>query len=82
MEVVFEPAVQARLDQIAQESGRASSDLVQDVIAGYVEEVAELRTMLDRRYEEIRTGKVKPIPGEEVEAYFSKKFEAARRSNP
>jgi predicted DNA-binding protein len=82
MEVLFEPAVQARLDQIAHESGRAASDLVQDVVAGYVEELAEVGAMLDRRYEEIQSGKVKPISGEEIEAYFSKKFEAARRSKP
>lgn len=80
MEVLFEPAVQARLDQIARQSGRPAADLVQDAVAGYMEELSELGTMLDRRYEEIQSGKVKPISGEEIEAHFSRKFEAARRS--
>jgi predicted transcriptional regulator len=80
MEVQFEPALQARLDQIAHESGCAAADLVQDAVASYMEGIAELRTTLDRRYEEIRSGKVKPVPGDEIEAHFSRKFEAARRS--
>jgi hypothetical protein len=82
MEVQFEPALQAQLDHIAHQSGRAAADLVQDAVAGYMEELAELRTTLDRRYEEIHSGKVKPIPGDEIEAHFSRKFESARRLNP
>jgi hypothetical protein len=34
MEVQFEPAVQAKLEQIARESGRTAVDLVQDAVAG------------------------------------------------
>jgi len=80
MEVQFEPAVQAKLEQIARESGRAASELVQDAVAGYVDDVAETRQMLDSRYDDIKSGKVKMIPGEEVEAYFREKSAAARRS--
>jgi hypothetical protein len=35
--------------------------------------------MLDRRYDEIKSDKVKLIPGDEVEAYFREKSAAARR---
>ena len=37
-----------------------------------MDELENLRPMLDRRYEEVRSGKVKPISGDEVEAYFRK----------
>jgi hypothetical protein len=55
---------------------------VQDAVAGYVDELAETREMLDSRYDDIKSGKVELIPGEEVEAYFREKSAAARRSQP
>jgi predicted transcriptional regulator len=82
MEVQFEPAVQAKLDRIARESGRDAVQLVQDAVAGYVDELAETRQMLDSRYDDIKSGKVKLIPADEVEAYFREKSAAARRSQP
>jgi len=41
MEVHFEPEVQAKLDQMARESGRDAVELVKDAVAGYVEELAD-----------------------------------------
>jgi hypothetical protein len=38
------------------------------------------REMLDSRYDDLKSGKVKPIPGDEVEAYFREKSAAARRA--
>ncbi len=81
MEVQFEPAVQAKLEQIARESGLDAVQLVQDAVAGYVDELAGTREMLDSRYDDIKSGKVKMIPGEEVEAYFREKSAAARRTD-
>jgi predicted transcriptional regulator len=78
MEVQFEPAVQAKLDQIARESGRPAVDLIHDAVAGYVDELAERRQMLDRRYDDIKNGKVKMIPGSEAFARLMEKTEAER----
>ena len=33
-------------------------------MAGYFEELAQVRAMLDSRYDEIKSGQVKPIDGE------------------
>lgn len=33
-------------------------------MAGYLAELAQLRTTLDGRYDEIKSGRVKPIDGE------------------
>jgi hypothetical protein len=41
-------------------------------MAGYLQEVAEVRRSLDTRYDDIKSGKVKPIDGETF-------FESLRR---
>ena len=73
MEVQWEPALQANLDQITHESGRAAADLVHDAVAGYVDELAETRRILDSRYDDIKSGKVKLIPGDEVASVLREK---------
>ena len=78
MEVQFSPEVERQLNDLATESGVGTNELLQDALAGYLEEVGETRRLLDRRYDELRTGAVKAIPGAEVEAYFREKSSAAR----
>ena len=51
-------------------------------MAGCVVELEETREMLNSRYEDLKSGRVKPIAGHEVEAYFREKSAAARRSQP
>jgi hypothetical protein len=51
-------------------------------MAIYVAELTETREMLDSRYYDLKRGKVKPIPGDEVEAHFHEKSAAARRVPP
>jgi hypothetical protein len=80
MEVHFNSDLQAKLDKLATETGRPTSELVEDVVAGYFDELAQTRQMLDSRYGDLKSGRVKPIPGDEVEAYFREKSAAARRS--
>lgn len=43
---------------------------MQDVIEGYFDELAQTREMLNNRYDDLKTGRVKPIPGDDVVAYF------------
>jgi predicted transcriptional regulator len=78
MEVHFNPHIQAQLDRLASESGRSKEEFVQDAMAGYFEELAQLREMLDRRYDDLKSGRVKPIPGDEVQAHFAAKSAAHR----
>ena len=68
MEVHFRPETESRLTELASKSGRTPDDLVEDALAGYLTEVAEVREMLDGRYDEIKSGRVKPIDGE---AFFN-----------
>ncbi len=64
MEVHFAPALQARIDQLVIETGRAPEKLLEDAMAGYVAELAETREMLNSRYDDLKSGRVKPIDGE------------------
>ena len=63
MEVHFTPELQAKLTETAKAAGREPDDLVQDVIAGCLEELSRVRSMLDRRYDEVKAGRVTPIDG-------------------
>jgi hypothetical protein len=45
---------------------RATDDLVQDVVASYLDELTDLRGMLDRRYDNIKGDKVQAIDGGEA----------------
>ncbi len=74
MEVQFPPDLQAKLDKLAAETGRAQDELVQDAMAGYLEELGQVRGTLDSRYDDIKSGKVKLIDGEEA-------FDRLRRKN-
>jgi len=64
MEVDLTPELEARLNEIAARTGRPTNALVQDAMAGHLGELAQVRGALDRRYDEIESGKVKPINGE------------------
>lgn len=83
MEVHFTAETEEKLRDIAIQSGRGTPDkLVQAVVEGYFDELEQTREMLGSRYDDLKSGRVKAIPGEEVEAYFREKSAAARRLQP
>jgi hypothetical protein len=79
MEVHFKPEVQAKLEQMARETGRPSDELMEDAVIGLFDELAYTRQMLDRRYDDLGSGRVKLVPGDEVFARLRAKS-AARRA--
>jgi predicted transcriptional regulator len=78
MEVHFNPDLQAKLDQLATETGRPTGELVENAVAGYLEELAGMRDMLNSRYDDLKSGRVQPIDGEEAFARLKAKTEAQR----
>jgi hypothetical protein len=66
MELHLEPELAAKVEQWSAETGRPAGELVEDAIAGYFSETGELRAMLDRRYDEIVSGKVEPLDSGEA----------------
>ena len=79
MEVHFPPEVQAKLEQMARETGRRSDELVENVVTDFFDELTATRQTLDGRYDDLESGRVKPIPGNEVFARLRAKS-AARRA--
>jgi hypothetical protein len=81
MEVHFTPEQEKKLNDVAAQTGLAADELVQDVIAGYLEGLAGVREMLDRRYDDIKSGCIKLIDGEEAFARLREKSDL-RRNGP
>lgn len=78
MEVHFTPELEKKLNDLAAQTGRGTGELVQDAVAGFVEELAGMRGMLDSRYSDLKSGRVKPIDGEEAFARLREKSENRR----
>lgn len=76
------PDLRAKLDRWVTETGRGPDELVEDAMAGYFEELARTREMLNSRYDDLKSGRVKPISRDEIVAYFREKSAAARRTPP
>jgi hypothetical protein len=51
-----------------------------DAMAGYLAELAQVHSMLDSRYDQIKSGGVEPIDGEEAFERLRRKSENRRRS--
>src|SRR5215510_14365773 len=66
MEVHVTPETAKKLKDLAETSGRAPGDIVKDALAGYLEEVGSVRKTLDSRYDDLKSGRVKPIDGHEA----------------
>jgi hypothetical protein len=81
MEVRFAPEVEKKLYDLAAQSGRGAEELLQDALAGYLTELGQTRELLDSRYDDLKSGRVKPIDGEEAFARLKAKTEA-RRNRP
>ena len=79
MEVHFAPDVQAKLERLAIDTGRPAVELLQDALAGYFNELAETQEMLDSRYDDLKSGRVQPISGDDVKKCLRTRS-AARRS--
>lgn len=66
MEVHLTPEMEAKLNEWASATGRDKDDLVQDAMAGYFDELAELRGMIEDRYKSLNSGTAQLIDGDEA----------------
>ena len=80
MVVRLKPETESRLQELAASTGRAPDELVEDAMAGYLAELAQVRATLDGRYDEIKSGRVKPIDGETAFKSLSSKSKDRRGS--
>lgn len=80
MKVNFRPETESRLQELAARTGRAPDDLVEDAMAGYLQELAQVRETLDSRYDDLKSGHAEPVDGEEAFARLRRKSEDRRTS--
>ncbi len=78
MEVHFRPETESRLQELSAKTGRAPDDLVEDAMAGYLQELAQVREVLDSRYDDLKSGRVKPVDGEKAFANLRRKSKDRR----
>ena len=65
MDVHFEkPDLEARIENWVAETGRTREEFIEDAFAGYFEELARVREMLDSRYDDLKNGRIRPIDGD------------------
>jgi hypothetical protein len=72
------PELQAKVDQWVNTTGRPAEELLEDAVAGYFDELAQVRRTLDTRYDEIKSGKVKMIPGDVAYAQLMDSIDARK----
>ena len=78
--VHLKPETELRLQQLAATTGRAPEDLVEDAMAGYLAELSDIHSMLDDRFDDIKSGRVAPIDGEEGFARLRQMSQDRRRA--
>jgi predicted transcriptional regulator len=80
MIVHLKPETESRLRELAATTGRAPDELVEDAMTGYLAELTQVRNMLDGRYEDIKSGRVQPIDGDEAFRRLREESQDRRRS--
>jgi hypothetical protein len=66
MDVPFKPETESRLRELAAVSGRAAGELIEDALAGYLTEMADVRNTINRRYDDLKSGRVQAIEGDKA----------------
>jgi predicted DNA-binding protein len=80
MVVHLKPETEPRLKELSATTGRAPDELVEDAMTGYLAELIQVRNMLDGRYDDIKSGRVQPVDGEEAFGQLRQKSQDHRRS--
>jgi len=78
MSIQLTPEHEARIKELARQTGRDNTEVLGEVIDSYFEELGRINATLDRRYDEIESGQVKPIKGDEVFERLRRKSEERR----
>ena len=55
-----------KLEEMARDADRAPAEVIEDAVIGLYDELAYTRELLNRRYDEMESGKVPGIDGEEA----------------
>jgi hypothetical protein len=79
MEVHLTADLQAKVNRWVADTGHPTDELFAEALTGHFAALSGVRELLDSRYDDIESGKVQPIDGEEAYALLKAEF-AARRT--
>lgn len=77
--VRLKPETESRLQELAATTGRAPEELLEDAMAGYTAELAQVRLTLDTRFDEYKGGLVAAVDGDEAFDRLRQKSQERRR---
>jgi predicted transcriptional regulator len=80
MMVHLKPETESRLQELSARTGRAPEDLVEEAMSGYLAELSEVRKKLDGRYDDVKSGRVAPIDGEDAFSQLRQMSQDRRRA--
>ena len=66
MSLQIKPNQEAKIADLAAKTGRDKAEILEEVIESYFDELADVREMLDQRYDEFKAGRVKELTPEQV----------------
>ncbi len=78
MEVHLTPDLEKKLYELASQAGCGADELAQDAIAGFVDAVGEVRGMLNSRYDDLKSGRLLSIDGDEAFRQLRQRSETRR----
>jgi len=80
MVVHLKPETESRLRELSATTGRAPDELVEDAMSGYLAELAQVRKMLDGRYDDIQSGRIQSVDGEDAFAQLRQESQDRRHT--
>jgi hypothetical protein len=80
MEVRLEPELAAKVEQWSAETGRPANELLEGAVRGFFNEVEHLKETLDKRFDDIESGRVQLVDGEEACRILRERAEARQKS--
>ncbi len=79
MEVRLDPELAAMVEQWSATTGQPVGEILEDAVKSYFSELEQLRETLDRRFDEIASGKVKGLDGPEAVRLIKERAAARRK---
>ena len=66
MSLEIKPNQEAKIAALAAKTGRDKAEILEEVIDSYFDELTEIREMLDRRYDDFKSGRAKELTPEQL----------------
>jgi predicted DNA-binding protein len=66
MSLEIKPNQEAKIAALAAKTGRDEAEILEEVIDSYFDELADVREMLDQRYDQFKAGRVKELTPEQL----------------